>query len=357
MQADARAAKHRGGAGASGAVVDRVLVVGLGSIGRRHARVARLVRPRLRVAAWRHRRSDEQLPVDVAEAVWSLDDALAFAPHVAVIASPASHHLDSARALADAGVHLLIEKPIASNSTGVAELIATCAQRGLVLMTGYNLRFLPSLNQFRTLLMDGVIGRILSVRAEAGQYLPDWRPDADYRQSVSARSELGGGVLLELSHEFDYLQWILGDVCWVHGHTSRQGELEIDVEDTAHAVLGFAPSRLGDGVVASLSLDFVRRDSTRTCTAIGTSGSLRWDGITGELSLFRAGASAWEVLAVYPAERDATYVAEWRAFLSAVEDGGAVPVTGQDGLAALAVVEAVRESSTSGVRVFLPAAR
>jgi len=142
--------------------------------------------------------------------VTSLDDALRFHPQAAVIANPASHHLDLAMPLAQAGVHLLVEKPVSSSTHRVSELIEVCRVRGITLMTGYNLRFLPSLKRFRELLEEKRVGRVLSVRAEIGQFLPSWRPGFDYRQSVSARATLGGGVLLELSHEIDYLRWLFG---------------------------------------------------------------------------------------------------------------------------------------------------
>ena len=82
-------------------------------------------------------------------------------------------------------------------------------------MTAYNLRFLPSLQAYRERIQFGVIGKVLSVRCEIGQYLPSWRPGSDYRQAVSASRALGGGALLELSHEIDYLRWIFGEVAWV----------------------------------------------------------------------------------------------------------------------------------------------
>lgn len=341
----------------SSCVVERVLVVGLGSIGRRHARIARLVRPGASIAAWRHRRSDGSLPAGLDTVAWSLDEALAFAPQAAVIASPASHHLAAARALAREGVHLLIEKPLADRADGVEELIAECAQRSLVLMTGYNLRFLPSLQHFRDVVVSGAAGDVLSVRAEAGQYLPSWRPDVAYRDSVSARASLGGGVLLELSHEFDYLQWIFGNVAWVQAIATRQSLLDIDVEDTAHVVLGFAQSSTRAPLIANVSLDFLRHDSTRCCTVIGSEGTLRWNAITGVVDIFRAGGSAWEQLVAAPVERDATYVAEWRAFLACIESGATVPVDGVAGLATLQIVEAARQSSETLAVVRLGAPR
>ena len=82
---------------------------------------------------------------------------------------------------------------------------------------------------------------IRRLRCEIGQYLPLWRPGSDYRLGVSANRALGGGVLLELSHELDYLRWIFGDVDWVQASLERQSALEIDVEDTAHLLLSFMP--------------------------------------------------------------------------------------------------------------------
>lgn len=354
MNADAHTPLDVGTAIAVGRVsVKRLLVVGLGSIGRRHARVARCVRPGLEVAAWRHRATAEPLPTDVASVVWSLDDALAFRPDAAVIASPASHHIEAARALAEAGVHLLVEKPIAAHPDGVEELIAECARRNLVLMTGYNLRFLPSLQRLRALINAGVIGTVLSVRAEAGQYLPSWRPDTDYRTSVSAQAALGGGVLLELSHEFDYLRWLFGEVAWVQARVSRQSALEIDVEDTAHVVIGFVASPVGSKVVASVSLDLIRHDATRSCTVIGADGTLRWTAQSGVVEVFHAGAAGWEQLSADPVDRDASYFAEWVSFLSCIEQRAPIAVTGVDGLAALKLVDAARQSASTARVVML----
>lgn len=331
-------------ADAAPAPIERLLVVGLGSIGRRHARISRQLVPTAHIAAWRHRLTAEPLPVEVESSFTSLDEVVAFAPQAAVVASPATHHLDAAMALASAGVHLLVEKPIAASAAGVQALLDRCAEREVVLMTGYNMRFLPSLDRFRALLVEGVVGRPLSVRAECGSYLPSWRSTQDYREVASARASLGGGVLLELSHEFDYLRWLFGEVSWVQAVARTQSALEIDVEDTAHVILGFVPGADGASVIASVNLDFVRHDATRTCTVIGTDGTLRWNGITGTVELIPAGG-AWETVASLPADRDTSYVAEWRHFFSCVASRSTPLVSGADGLAAMRIVDAAREAS------------
>ena len=165
--------------------VDRILIVGLGSIGRRHAKLLREVVPAAKLAALRHRHVDADASVDLC--VSTIEQALEFSPQMAIVANPASHHLEVALALARAGVHLLVEKPISDSTEAVNELIQECEARQVCLMTGYNLRFLPSLQEFRRHLQCGRIGQVYTVRAEIGQWLPSWRPDTDYRKTVSAQ--------------------------------------------------------------------------------------------------------------------------------------------------------------------------
>ena len=185
-------------------MINRILIVGLGSIGKRHLRLARSLLPNSDIRILRHKASSEVSEFSNG-CFYSLKEAIAFAPQIAVIASPAPFHIPTAQALAENGIHLLIEKPLSDSLYGVTHLLATCKNKGTVLLTGFNLRFLPSLQRFRDLLCEGVIGKTFSFRCEIGQYLPSWRPKCDYRKGVSGRRELGGGALLELSHEIDYL--------------------------------------------------------------------------------------------------------------------------------------------------------
>lgn len=329
-------------------MLKRVLIVGLGSIGTRHARLVREVAPGVEVIALRHQDYEGPLPVGIDHSVSSLAAALKLAPQAAVIATPASYHLDVALPLASAGVHLLVEKPISNTTHGVSELIDVCRARGVTLMTGYNLRFFPSLQRFREFLQEKRVGSVLSIRAEVGQFLPSWRPDSDYRETVSAKAALGGGVLLELSHEIDYLRWLFGEIEWVSAIQRKQSGLEIDVEDTAHLILGFAHEPAAEPVIAALSMDFIRHDTTRTCTVIGETGSLRWNVLTGTVEILEQGGSSWKTLFADASQRDDSYLAEWRHFLACTAGGAPPIISGHDGLAVLRVVEAARHSSATG---------
>jgi predicted dehydrogenase len=334
-------------------LIERVLIIGFGSIGERHLRIARSLLPNADIRILRHQPSGE-VPSLANGALYLIEDAVAFSPQVAVISSPASFHLKFAGVLAKAGVHLLIEKPLSNSMAGIDQLLEDSHRQGIVLMVGYNLRFLSSLQYFRRVLVEeGIVGKVLSVRCEAGQYLPSWRPKGDYRECVSGSRELGGGVLLELSHELDYLRWIFGEVAWVKATLSKQSDLVIDVEDSAALTLGFEPQVNGWQLIGSLNLDFIRQDDTRGCVAIGEFGSLRWNGLTGEVSLYGAGAREWKTLFSCPNQRDESYISEWKHFFSCIDSKDTPLISGEDGRKVLQIIDAARSAATSKHQVLI----
>ncbi len=327
-------------------MVSRILIVGLGSIGRRHLRLIRGMMPGADIRVLRHQSIDE-IPEFSSGSFSHLEEAIAFTPEISIIANPATFHIPLAKALAKAGSHLLIEKPLSSSVDGISDLIELCRQQNIILFTGYNLRFLSSLRRYRALILEGVIGRIFSVRCDVGQHLRTWRHNSDYRKSVSARKELGGGVLLELSHELDYLRWIFGDINWTKATLSKQSDLEIDVEDTAHLVLGITSGMDGRELMASVNLDFFRHDTTRLCVAIGEYGSLRWDGLAGQVSLYKEGEAEWRDLFSFLHQPDDSYLEELSCFIDCINKNIAPPISGDDGLAVMQIIEAARKSAQS----------
>jgi len=333
--------------------IKTVLIVGFGSIGRRHAKVIRALFPSIIIIVLRHKQidiNDVKTP-GLTRCVDSVDHAIELNPQVAIISNPASKHIEIAKKLAKKGVNLLIEKPISDSSNGVQDLIDICYQNSVILMTGYNLRFLPSLIEFRNQVHSEKIGKVYSIRSEVGQYLPDWRPELDYRLSVSSQKNLGGGALLELSHEIDYLLWIFGKVDWVNAHVSKQSDLEIDVEDSAQVILGFKKTD-NKMLTASLNIDFIRHDTTRKCFAIGEKGTILWDGIKGQVEFFEKSKQYWVVLFSSSPHRDYTYIEEIKSFFSSVENNKDPAISGEDGLQVLNIVENIKKSSNSYTRVF-----
>lgn len=323
--------------------IERVLIVGLGSIGKRHLRIARELLPDADICVFRHT-SCEDIPKYSNQCVDNIDAACNFLPQVAVIASPSPFHIESAINLLKVGCHLLIEKPLSNNNSKTEELVFQRNKQGTVVQVAYNLRFHAALNYFREQIKNNRIGSIHSVRCEIGQYLPTWRPNQDYRDGVSAKQSLGGGVLLELSHELDYLRWVFGEVENLSAHLKKHSKLDIDVEDSAYLHMSFKNNN-SKGVVASLCMDFIRHDTTRICTAIGALGTLRWNAVTGTVDLWIEGAKEWKDLFTHKHRPDDTYHSEWMAFLRAVNNNLEPLVTIEDGIEVLKIIDAARISN------------
>jgi len=250
----------------------KFLIAGLGSIGRRHLRnLAALGQNDILLYRTHHATLDDAelaaFPVET-----DLAAALAQKPEAVIIANPTALHLSVAVPAAQQGCALFIEKPLAYRPEDLTELEATLHSGKSPVFSAYQFRFNPGLAKIKQLLDEGAIGRPLSFQSYWGEYLPDWHPWEDYRQSYAARKELGGGVVLTLCHPMDYLRWLFGEVREVFAFTGHLSDLEVDVEDTAEAVLTFE-----NGLTGNLHLDYYRRDKRHDLEVVGTSGTLYWD--------------------------------------------------------------------------------
>jgi predicted dehydrogenase len=263
----------------------KALIIGLGNIGNRHLQNLKLIKPDTYIIVCHpiskpDQNVDIHLPyIDLI--VYNLEEAISMKPDIAIITSPTRFHVEMALNLAKKGIHLFIEKPLSDNLEQVDELIELCKEKSLVLKVGYNFRFYYPLQMMRHTLLGGKIGQILSFRIEVGQYLPEWRPNKDYRYCASAKKDLGGGVVLELSHELDYARWLIGEVSSVTAVLDHLSDLDVDVEDNAEIIL-----RMACGAIGNIHLDMIQNPPIRTCRIIGGNGALEWDGSSHRVRLF-----------------------------------------------------------------------
>jgi len=323
----------------------RTLVVGCGSIGKRHIRnlqaleageiIAHDVQPE---------RCHEVEREYGVKAYTNLEEALAQKPAVALVCTPTSLHIPPALFAARNSCHLFIEKPLSHSLDGVDELLQIVTEKGLVTLVGCNMRFHPSIVLVKELLEKESIGRVLCARVQAGQYLPDWHPWEDYRQGYSANMSLGGGVILDGIHEIDYISWLLGEVSRIFCFSGKLSSLEIDTEDTAEILLWFK-----SGAMAEVHLDYVQRSYGRSCQIIGEEGTILWDFSDKQVKLYSAETKEWQA---FPDELDydtnQMYVEEMKHFIQCLE-GKAKPM--QDingGKKILEIALAAKESTKTG---------
>lgn len=258
-------------------------VVGMGSIAKRHLANLRLLHPAAKIYAVSASGNNTTLPEN-ADAVVSMDELISNQPDYVIIASPAPYHVDIAQKLLSNNIAVLIEKPLAHNLRACIDLQNFIAQQPhKAVAVGYCLRFLPSALMVKNYLDQGLLGTVYNVHANVGQYLPGWRADKSYKDSVSANKALGGGALLELSHELDYLQWLLGDLTLQHSWLRTTDELGLAVEDIANLVLLSEKN-----VYVSVHLDFIQKSTQRTCEFIGQHGRLVWDLLANTVTLYHA---------------------------------------------------------------------
>jgi predicted dehydrogenase len=334
----------------------KTLIAGLGSIGRRHFRnlIALGEKDILLLRTRKATLPDDELagyPIET-----DIHAALTkHKPDAVVVANPTSLHLDVAIPAAEAGCAILLEKPISDSLDRVDELRKTAEKSGSKILVGFQFRYHPTLNKARELIQAGALGQVLTVHAHWGEYLPQWHPWEDYRQSYAARDELGGGVIRTLTHPLDYLRYLLGEVESLWSFNGHLSALELNVEDMAEIGLRFA-----GGAVGGVHLNYFQRPPVHRLEIVGTNGTLRWDNADGILHFYKFPAVFGTFSDNPPApsvetfappegfERNQLFLAQTLHFVEAAS-GKVEPVCSlEDGAWALSLALAARQSQESG---------
>ncbi|WP_029896941.1 Gfo/Idh/MocA family protein [Desulfohalovibrio reitneri] len=329
----------------------RVAVIGCGSIGGRHAaNFSTTGRCRVAVCDADADRARHVADRSGAGLLPGMEELASWRPHGVVVAVPNHLHLSVARLAVDAGAHVFIEKPLSNSLEGVDGFLRYAEEAGKQVFVGCNMRFHPAVAALAEHLP--AVGRPLHARAHYGNYLPNMRPGADYRDLYCAHRDQGGGVILDAIHEIDYLSWLFGRVGSISCEAERLSGLDMDVEDYAHMVL-----RHESGAVSSLQLDYLRPCKRRGCEIVGTEGMLLWEseGKAPEVCsvrLYTTARKAWEtVLETDSLDMNAPFAALADHFLDAIEGrspGGSPLLTGREAEVELAAaLEALRQGEAS----------
>lgn len=315
----------------------KFLIAGFGSIGRRHLRNL-LALGHTDIVLYRSGRST--LPTDEIAGIpveTDINAALAHKPDAVIVANPTALHMDVAIPAAEAGCSIFLEKPVADTLERVDDLRAALKRGGGRALVGFQFRFHPGLQMAARLLGEGAIGKPVSARAHWGEYLPDWHPWEDYRNTYAARADLGGGVVRTLCHPLDYLRWLMGEVAQVQAFSGHISGLELDVEDTAEIGLRFASGALG-----SVHLNYVQRPPQHTLQIIGDNGTLYWDNTDGGLRVYQPATQTWMQYNVPEGfERNVMFLDETRHFIDVVR-GTAEPLCSlEDGIRVLELAQQI----------------
>ena len=310
-----------------------VLLVGCGSIGKRHLEnlnrsaevehifVCSNVKDCLSCLKDKHKVS----------LVDSIDDVR---PDLAIIANETYKHIDTAVILAKKGIHVFIEKPLSHNLSGKLGLLKGIVRRNKIkLCVGYNLRFLGALEFIKNKLSRNAIGAIYFAKIEVGQYLPFWRNGRDYRASYSASKKRGGGVSLDLSHEIDYMRYLFGDPGSRKVVKAKVSSLKIDADDVFEGIYVYS------NFVCNVHLDYLQKDMKRIIRIEGEKGSIICDFIKKKIMINILGRET-TVSAKKLFDLDKTYRDEILSFIKSIKLNHQPAVTLEDGVKVLELIEA-----------------
>jgi predicted dehydrogenase len=260
--------------------IKKILIVGFGAIGQKHLKNLRKILPKSDFAIL----TSQKIKKKKIKIFNLLKDAKKFRPSLVLICNQATEHINYAKIFLNMRCHLFIEKPVATNVNQLTKFIKEIKNKKITILSGYNLRFEPSLIFFKKIVDSKLLGTILSVRSEVGQYLPSWR-DKDYSKSVSAHIKTGGGVINELSHDIDILLLLFKKIQIISALNYKVSNLRINTEDTAHVI--FKSNKRKSIFFINLLMDFYRHDHTRKCTVIGSKTTAVWNGLERKITIFK----------------------------------------------------------------------
>ena len=294
--------------------MSKILIVGYGSIGKRHMRNI-LSKKNMNIIIC-SKRKDLKFQEKNIKIVKTVDQGIAEKPDVAFVTNETSYHISVATKLANAGIHLFIEKPLSSSENGVKQLKKIIKNKGIITLIGCDHRFHPCLKKIKEIIDKKRLGRIMSVQVESSSLLSDWHPYEDYRKGYSAKEELGGGIAMTMTHELDFLRWFFGEIKEIFSITKKISELEITADDISTMTMIFK-----NNIIGELHLDYFARPQFKSCKIRSTKGTLYWNSDENSVKIFYNKQNKWKtVFQEKKFERNQMFVKELEYFLKCVKN-------------------------------------
>jgi len=300
----------------------KILIVGLGSMGRRRVRNLHHLGSHevAGVEPDEGRRSQVAAESDIA--TWPTFEAgLDWRPEAIVISTPPDHHTEYALAAAREGIPFFTEASVVTD--GMDDLLEAVRSASVVAAPSCTMRFHPAVRLMKERLERGTIGRPLALTHHVGQYLPDWHPWEDYRSFYVARRETGAAREI-VPFELNWMTYLFGAVTAAGCLRGKLSSLDADIDDVYAALLEFDA-----GVFGSIVIEVVSRPAIRRARIIGEEGTLEWDWSEKVVREWRATGTEWREFHDPPPVEgpggewvaENMYIEEMRAFLDAIERG------------------------------------
>lgn len=249
----------------------RVLIVGLGSIAKKHIKALRNIDEKVELYALKREVQEEKNSI---KHIYSFEDIQKIDLDFIIVSNPTNVHYSTLEKTSTYNTPLFIEKPVFNNVGEEERKLVDKLSNTTLTYVACNLRFHKGLIKMKQLLQGK---KIEEVNVYCGSYLPNWRPNVDFRQVYSANKEQGGGVHIDLIHELDYMYWIFGEPESTQSIFSNKSSLSISAYDYANYIWSYPDFN------ASIILNYYRKDTKRTFEVLTTEGSYLLDLVENKI--------------------------------------------------------------------------
>lgn len=294
---------------------DPILIFGAGSIGERHIHILQ----KLGYSnIWIYRQRNlplRNLDERTIHIFTDLNQTDIIKPKAAIICTPTFQHLKQALFCAEREIHVLIEKPLSHNLIGYEELLNAAIKYNIFIQIAYMLRYHDFFQNIKSIIDNMNMGNLISMQTYWGEYLPDWHPWEDYRQSYAARNELGGGSALTLSHDIDLANWFSGsNINKWQTLKNYRSSLEVNVETGADISIEFQ-----NGITAHCHLNFHEQNPKRSYRFVFDEGSIEIDYFKSIMTTFHKENTSIQTISDF--DRNKLYESQTLDFFRKINEG------------------------------------
>lgn len=313
----------------------KVLIIGLGSIGQRHANA--LISLGIKdIAALRTGKGQKDvLPMfDNIKVFTNEEDAFNWQPTHIIISNPTSLHLHFVKIAIEKNIKFFVEKPISDDLKEILAIEKLDKAKGVV---GYNLRFHGLFRLIKEFITNKTYGEVISAQLHVGQYLPNWHPYEDYRDAYYSKKELGGGALRTLSHEIDLMQYFFGEVHSLFAKVQKDSNLEIDVDDVTNII-----AKTDHCAQVNIHINVLDPNIVREGRIYFTDGVVRYDFMKSKV-VFISNTGEENIIYNQKESIDIQYQDQMKEFIS--ENEPVLACTLKQGIDVINIIEKCEESN------------
>lgn len=265
-----------------------------------------------------------------------------------LICTPPNTHVNIAKKALSESSHVFIEKPLDNSLRGINNILKIAKKKSLNIFVGYVFRFDHGLQKIEKLLEQNIIGKIVSFDAYEGWYLPNWRSWQDHTKSYTGSKKLGGGIILDGSHELNYALWLIGEIKQVFSYFNSVPSLKVKAEGIAEILLISKSNSIG-----RIHLDFVNPKYNRHFEILGEKGSIRWNFTTKKIEIQKVGSTKFKTIK-YGVDNNQMYIDEMKYVISCIlEKKKNNLITFNDAKRTLEISLAIKKSGNTGRAVFV----